>query len=227
MRQYRPAAAYPAPMTRFGPTPRRRSDCGPRRHNEAVRGSRDAKASADRTARRCRGRGRVGVIAATRSHGSKTPSTALTASKIPARPATPVRGPKVIVQSAAVGPAIAPGFVGLTMEYRNLEELVGSDPTRARPGVPPAAAPARSRPAPGSAIRRRQHRLDLVAGRTHAQAARRQVFADSRLAASCRRAQLAARHAHLILGINLEADNRVVRQGRDPSPDRPARSQID
>ena len=151
----------------------------------------------------------VGVIAATRSHGSKTPSTALTASKIPARPATPVRGPKVIVQSAAVGPAIAPGFVGMTMEYRNLEELVGSNPA----ALDPAYLQLLRQLAPGQrrVLRFGGDSTDWtwwpVAHMRKPPGVRYSLTPGWLRVAGALSSQL---DAHLILGINLEADNRVV-----------------
>ncbi len=49
------------------------------------------------------------------------------------RPSTVGRVPTITVQRATVGPAIPSGFVGLSMEYRGLEDYAGQDPKAISP----------------------------------------------------------------------------------------------
>src|SRR5262249_25668134 len=154
----------------------------------------------------------VATSTANRSARDAEPGTTSNASTIVTRSPKLVAGPKLTVHRVTVGPSIAPGFVGLTMEYRSLRELAGNDPAALDPAflqLLRAIAPDQRR-----VLRFGGDSTDWtwwpISHVRKPPGVRYSLTPDWMRVARALTSQLDAR---LIVGVNLEADNRSVAAG--------------
>ncbi len=119
---------------------------------------------------------------------------------------------RLTIQTNAPGRMIPSGFVGLSTEYWAIPSYAGQDPAALDPVFEQLLrnlAPGRP---PGPAAGRRQHRLDLVAGPgLRKPPGIRYTLTEKWMQIT--KALTAATNARLLLGINLEADNRRLAGG--------------
>lgn len=144
----------------------------------------------------------VGTRAPHVNHDAPAPTTTLAAAK-------PAGGRRLTLGPGTVGPAIAPGFDGLTFRFRALEQYAGSDPSAPDPAFVQLLRD----------IAPNQSRVLRIGGDStdwtwwpiaHVRKPPGVRFNLTPTWMSMARALASAADARLILGVNLEANNRRI-----------------